>query len=67
MKARTPADIRTMRQAERRGVKRRATIKAFIQREHDAGRPTPTIAAVAAVFAMSPIRVAFHFRALGLA
>jgi hypothetical protein len=56
-----------MRQVEHRGEKRRATIAAYIRNEHAAGRPTPTVSAVAALFAMSPERVAFHFRALGLA
>ena len=66
MKPRTRAEVTTMRQVEHRGEKRRATIADYIRREHEAGRATPTVAAVAALFAMSPLRVAFHYRALGL-
>jgi len=67
MTQRTPDQARVIRQVERRGEKRRATIKAYVDRQVAAGRGIPSVAAVAALFAMSAGRVAFHYRALGLA
>ena len=45
---------------------RTASIRSYIARQLAATGATPTVAEVAAVFAMSPIRVEYHYRALGL-
>jgi hypothetical protein len=48
------------------GKKRRATIEAYIEREKARTGALPSVEHVAQMFAMSPARVAMHFRELGL-
>jgi hypothetical protein len=48
------------------GRRRRASIQGYIDRERARTGTLPSINDVARLFAMSPARVAMHYRALGL-